>query len=177
MTESTVTADVGALLAAIVRSLDVPVARWNAADEQARERTLTWRADAVRIAVEGVLAGGRSIAYTAELLAAHTAESPISYAVWEPAGSWVPADHCDHASLTLRWESRRLGWELRREGELLGSLDGFPVGAEPNSRKAALAWAVAAARVPAGLWIQRPARSTSFHTHADPAATCSGGAR
>jgi hypothetical protein len=178
MTEPTVAADVRGLLAAIARSLDVPLARWNTADEQARERLLTWRTDAVRIAVEGILAGGRGITYTVGILNAHTTEAPVSYAVWEPAGSWVPADHCDRASLTLRWESRRLGWELRRQGEqLLGTLDGYPDHAKPNGAREALAWAADASEIPADRWIQRPARSTSFHTHVDPSATCAGGAR
>jgi len=177
MTEPAVAADVRGLLAAIVTALDVPPARIHPADEQARERLLVWRASTTCIALEGILAGGCSITYTAEILNAHTAESPVSYAVWEPAGSWVPADHCDRASLTLRWESRRLGWELRREGELLDSLDGFPVGAEPNGAREALAWAADASEIPADRWIQRPARSTSFHTHVDPSATCAGGAR
>jgi hypothetical protein len=89
---------------------------------------------------------------------------------------FVPAHHCDHADLTLMWESCR--WELRHQGErLLGTLDGFPVGAEPNGAREAIAWAADASEIPAGLWIQRPARSGAFHTHVDAGATCLGGAR
>jgi hypothetical protein len=80
MTEPTVATEVRGLLAAIVASLNVPFARRYRADEAARDRLLSWRTSAVRIAVEGVLAGDYTAARAAALLADHTAESPVVYA-------------------------------------------------------------------------------------------------
>ncbi|HEY5834650.1 hypothetical protein [Streptomyces sp.] len=83
MTEP-LTPEVRDLLTAIRDALDVPISHWHTEDEQARARILDARAAAARITVEGILESGHHIAHSTAYLAGRTAETPITYTVWQP---------------------------------------------------------------------------------------------
>lgn len=83
--ESTLSSDVLDLLAAIRDALDVPLAHWEPADERARERILSARADAARIVVAGIVDSGHRIPWSTTYLAERTAATPITYTLWDSA--------------------------------------------------------------------------------------------
>lgn len=74
-----------------------------------------------------------------------------------------PAWFCPGAVHFLLWSETALGWELHHDGQLIGKLPGYPIGARPNSPREAVAWATAITGPQQ--WIQRPRRAGVFHTH------------
>lgn len=82
------------------------------------------------------------------------------------ATAFRPAWYCPDADLTLLWgrlHGNVYGWQLRYRGQLIDSLVGYPVGAQPVTAQAAREWAdtVTGPRE----WIEQPRNSGAFHTH------------
>lgn len=85
-----------------------------------------------------------------------------------------PAHHCDRAAHILAWGLIHpgqpvQGWILRRcdrPALVIATIEGYPPGRDPILADAAKAWAddlLGAAQD----WIEKPNRSSAFHTHAD----------
>jgi hypothetical protein len=89
--------------------------------------------------------------------------------------AFIPAWRCDRATHYLMWERLRgneYGWTVTAGTQLLGALDGYPVGAPARTHLDAVPWAAGLTGIPADRWIQQPARSGAYHTHHDNGRPC-----
>lgn len=81
---------------------------------------------------------------------------------------YIPAYQCDLARFYLLWErlrGRRYGWVVHHGEQVLGTLDGFPVGQPARTHLDAVPWAAKVTGIPADQWIRQPAHSSAHHAH------------
>jgi hypothetical protein len=80
------------LLRTIHDALDVPLPGLRPEDESAYHRVMEQRMNAVRCALQGLLAyPGRIDRSSAERIRARVAQSPVAYTAYAPEGRLIPA--------------------------------------------------------------------------------------